>query len=336
MEKENNSKDSLNKDNEDNNLIISNDEKDINNISKDMNNNLDEDLLKYNIEYNNKDENKNYTIINNANETLKKIHNKKFNNTLNDIYNAIESINEANNKVKNILSKRPYIPKSLDIKRKIINLEKNGNDINNLNNFNIVPKTTKNNSLYNIKYVKNINDIKRNDISSTFRTSKKNSEVNSNYNRKISKNSSYNLNNCSKIPKNSSIYNFDYMKPEHKNEIKVILNPKIEQNINNKLNNELKYNNNLNCSIESTQKSNDITNNDLSYFYYNEEIKNEKDIKSIKLKLKKEEKKLKNLEEEKNKLLKEEKIRRKIIMDKIKKKNKIKKNLIIREYKKKI
>ena len=326
-------------DNTSNNSSLShyNKDKEINVISKEMNNNLDNDndSLKYNIEYNKKELNKTNIAINNINkEQFQKINNEKVNNTLNDIYGSIARINEVNNKVKNLLSRRPNIPKSLDIKRKIINEDKYVNDINSFNRNNIIPKTTKNYSLYNI----NEKEFRKNDASSTFRTSKKNSEVISNY-KKISKNNSYNVNktnNSSKIPKNSSIYNYEYIKPVHNNEIKVILNPKIEQNINNKISNEFKYNHNFNCSIESTLKSNDITNDDISYFYYNEEIKNEKDIKNMRLRLKKEEKKLKNLEEAKNRLLKEEKIRRNIIMEKIKTKNKIKKQAMIKEYKKKI
>ena len=311
--------------------------KEINEISKEMKNNLDNDndSLKYNIEYNKKELNKNNIAINNNNkEQFQKINNEKVNNTLNDIYGSIARINEVNNQVKNLLSRRQNIPKSLDFKRKIINEEKHVNNLNSFNQNNIIPKTTKNYSLYNI----NEREYRKNDASSTFRTSKKNSEVISNY-KKMSKRNSYNINktnNSSKIPKNRSVYNYEYIKPAHNNEIKVILNPKIEQNINNKISNEFKYNNNFNCSMESTLKSNDITNDDISCFYYNEELKNEKDIKNIRLRLKKEEKKLKNLEEAKNRLLKEEKIRRKIIMEKIKNKNKIKKQAMIKEYKKKI
>ena len=328
MEKENTSNNSSLlkfKENKDNDLIS----KEINN------NNINNEMQKFNIEYKNQVDKNNTTMKNE--KTLQKISNQKVNNTLNDIYGAIATINEVNNRVKNILSKRLNIPKSLDAKKKIINEEKNVNNINNFNLFNIIPKTTKNNSLYNI----NDKEIKKSDISSTFRTSKKNSEVISNF-KKIGKNNSYSINNSnnnnnfSKMPKNNSVYNYDYIKPVLRKEIKVILNPKLEQHINNQLNNELKYNNkNFNCSMESTLKGNDLD-NDISCSFYNEEIINEKDIKSIRLKLKKEEKKLKNLEEIKNKLLEEEKIRRNIIMEKIKTKNKIKKQVMIKEYKKKI
>ena len=56
----------------------------------------------------------------------------------------------------------------------------------------------------------------------------------------------------------------------------------------------------------------------------------------MRIKLKKEEKKLRVLEEQKNKLLNEEKIRRKVLMEKIKNKNRIKKQCLINEYKNKI
>ena len=176
--------DSLNK--LDENIIISNEEKEINEKSNDKNYNSDNnELIQYNIKNNLKNLNKNYTVHYNTDDISKKINNKKINNTLNDIYDSIATINEANKRVKNILSSRYLVNKSSNIKRKLIREDKNftsdnNNNINNKNElikdfnyypniFNIQPKTTKNYSLYNMNNVNDKNS-KRYDISSTFRT----------------------------------------------------------------------------------------------------------------------------------------------------------------------
>ena len=352
MEKEINLNDSLNKYKEGNDFLLEKEkESEINEKSK--MHNSDKDFNKFNIEYNTKSLRNNYTSIKYKNEILKKINNKKVNNTLNDIYNSIVNLNEVNARVKNILSKRKLISKSSDIKRKMIKEENDSsigesmmhkkrynNYSSNIKNNTTLPKTSKNSFVYNIN-----KDYKSIDFISTFRTSKKNN--NSNYistNKKISKNNSYNINNINNysiIPKNESYINkYEYPKPTYNKEIKVIFKHEIGRAINNKINNDFEKNekipiNYLNES-ESILKCNEINNNDFSSIYYNEEINNEIDVKNMKINLKKEEKKLKNLEEEKHKLLKEEKKRRKLLMEKIKKKNKIKKQKIISEYKKKI
>ena len=295
---------------------------------------------------------RNYNSSNN-NKFLKKINNEKVNNTLNDIYGAISNINEINEKVKNFMLKRKIIPKSVDNKAKNIKKEKNKKNktrastdekiINskefiienkenkkfqsNITN-NKEPKIIKNIYSYNNKNINKKNLISENDKIRT------NSNIEMKY-KKIDQNNSYNIN--LNIPK---IIPF-----QNQNEyIESIFNKKYGQNNlkninNNKLNNDyFKSNENFgnNYSIESGLISNDISNIGISSIFYNEEIKNEKDIKNIKIQLKKEEKKLKNLEEEKHKLLREEKIRRRIIMDKIKKRNNLKKQSMIKEYKKKL
>ena len=295
---------------------------------------------------------RNYNSSNN-NKFLKKINNEKVNNTLNDIYGAISNINEINEKVKNFMLKRKIIPKSVDNKAKNIKKEKNKKNktrastdekiINskefiienkenkkfqsNITN-NKEPKIIKNIYSYNNKNINKKNLISENEKIRT------NSNIEMKY-KKIDQNNSYNIN--LNIPK---IIPF-----QNQNEyIESIFNKKYGQNNlkninNNKLNNDyFKSNENFgnNYSIESGLISNDISNIGISSIFYNEEIKNEKDIKNIKIQLKKEEKKLKNLEEEKHKLLREEKIRRRIIMDKIKKRNNLKKQSMIKEYKKKL
>ena len=295
---------------------------------------------------------RNYNSSNN-NKFLKKINNDKVNNTLNDIYGAISNINEINEKVKNFMLKRKIIPKSVDNKAKNIKKEKNKKNktrastdekiINskefiienkenkkfqsNITN-NKEPKIIKNIYSYNNKNINKKNLISENEKIRT------NSNIEMKY-KKIDQNNSYNIN--LNIPK---IIPF-----QNQNEyIESIFNKKYGQNNlkninNNKLNNDyFKSNENFgnNYSIESGLISNDISNIGISSIFYNEEIKNEKDIKNIKIQLKKEEKKLKNLEEEKHKLLREEKIRRRIIMDKIKKRNNLKKQSMIKEYKKKL
>ena len=292
------------------------------------------------------DLNKNYNQSYNK-KFLKKINNEKVNNTLNDIYGAISNINEINEKMKNFLLKRQIIHKSSDIKTKMINNEKSkkirvrpstdekriyskkfskekkGKEIdkhiyklNNTNNMEL--NTAKNISSYNIKSI-NGGCISKND------TLRNNSKNDTNHHNK-----SYN-NNSNFAKKISD----KYIEPINKKH-----DQKNFKNINNiKLNNYyFKLNENIgnNYSIESVLKSNDISHIDISSYYYNEEIKNEKDIKNIRIKLINEEKKLQNLEEEKHKLLKEEKIRRKLIMEKIQTRNKMKKQNALKEYKKKL
>ena len=314
--------------------------------------------------------NKNYTTILHTDNALKKITNQKVNRTLNDIYGAIANINEVNKKVKNIILNRPN--KSMDTKRKI--MKGNVNKINNFraktggkNNYNKQYYIKNNNNEYTdynypSNYTNHTNDIapksvkfysynlnddnnvyrNRNNIYPGQRKHLNSSSMTSSQNN--IKNIPYNINNyyynSSKNNKNLHGYN----KPIKKNNIKVILNQRnneeyynrkfIYPKINDKYSdNELFMYNDY--SNDSNEKYSDYSNID-SFYNYNYDCNNERDIQNMENKLNKEEKKLRELEEEKNKLLKEQKIRKKIIMEKIKEKNKIKKQSLIKQYKRKI
>ena len=314
--------------------------------------------------------NKNYTIMLHTDNALKKITNQKVNKTLNDIYGAIANINEVNKKVKNIILNRPH--KSMDTKRKMMK----GN-VNKINNFR--SKTGGKNNYNKQYYIKNNNDEDidynypsnytnhTNDIapkSVKFYSYNLNDDNNIYRNRdniysgqrKYLNSSSItsSQNNIKNIPNNINNYYYNssnnnknlhrYNKPIKKNNIKVILNQRNNEEYYNrkffypKINDKYSDNELLmynDCSNDSNEKYSDYSNID-SFYNYNYDCNNERDIQNMENKLNKEEKKLRELEEEKNKLLKEQKISKKIILEKIKEKNKIKKQSLIKQYKRKI
>ena len=289
-------------------------------------------------------------------EVFEKINNKKVNNTLKDIYGAISNINEVNKRVKNILSNRPYIYKykSADCKGKYA---KEGNNFkrnrastgdfisktNNIcdeikyknNNYNcpttntyfISPRTT-----YDCSNIKEYSDINFSNkgTSNPISEYRKFSNI-TNQKRNIKKNSygikSYNPDFHSLRKEN---LNLIYTPIQKNSSINLISNKNYKKEYNKDFNDEeISYN----YSDESNKRKDD---DDISYSINDGDVKNDKDIKEIELKLKDEQQKLKELEDERNKLIKEEKIRNRIIMDKKKSQNKIRKQSLIKEYKKKI
>ena len=321
--------------------------------------------------------NKNNTIINNKEEYSKKLSNKRVKNTLNDIYGVIANINEVNQKVNNILSKRPNIRKykSFDYKTKNIGEEDDIKKIRSttedktlkVNNYIkesrykyysspttdtnfMASKTTA--DFYSTKTGHDIvimndddNDIclrnnKTNEFNLEYQTS-----YNMPYKKRNYKKSSYRINNYYNIPRNKSEnLTCDYYTPTMKSNsgLKLL----IQKNINKKISNNFSGENEeesidialgkLSDKSKDINNISDISNIEVSTNYFGEDISNEKDVKVIKLQLKNEENKLKELEKEKNKLLNEEKKRKKILKQKHIEQTKIKNKSIISEYKKKI
>ena len=339
-----------------------NSDNNINNTIKKIN--LKKELLS-NIE-NIENINPNIQIKQNEVSNQKKWNNNKVNGTLNDIYGSIANINEVNKKVKNLLSnmpiihetnnnKRSFITKSNNINKvrpateeKIINKKTKYIKLNEIKDFNNpgtlinrnVPNSAKNYYQYNLNKDINYNNINYSMIDNPINNPNiyniKN-KTNNNISQ-FDKISPYISNNTSNIFANNSI------KPISRNDIKIFFNKKASYNniesINSKINDPFVNNEDIgkvsnNYSMISSLVNSEILNINNSLFY-DDGLKNEKDIKNMKLKLKIEEKKLKDLEQEKHRLLKEEKIRRRIIMENIQKRNKIKKQALLKEYQKKI
>ena len=284
-----------------------------------------------NIELN--EEHSEYKNINKE-ETTKKFINNRVNNILNDIYGSLSNINEVNEKVKNILSKR----KTMNSFRTSSKIE---------SNFKI--KNKRSSTTTKIKDLKNKSIIKEEKIDDNYLAK---NETNNIYNieDEATKNETTSINFKSKL-NNSYYYNrvndFSNDKTKNINSVKehdftkVNLPSKTNKShrkIYQKDNKYLKYDElaNTENSAGLNEKNIEYSNINYNSYYHDDENENESMIKAMKLKLKNEEKKLKELEEEKNKLLNEEKIRRKIIIEKIKKKNIIKKQYLIKEYKKKM
>jgi len=338
-------KDSLNKSKMNKNININSQEEEIKN-NYIVDENTENKLIKLNEENTEvkdpilfNDQEEKFKKINKDN-TDKKISNKRVNNLLKDIYGSLSNINEVNDKVKNILSRRKkmnsvnsfrndmkeeknYIIKN---KRKSITANKNKTtysiikekipqdeyliDKNNYRNFSI-----------------NENEITKNETGSVNLLSKNNNDY---IISKLDNNSTENKTTT----KNNSTFYYKVNSPAKIN----LLEKEFNNNTNIKL---YKYNDLIN--FESSSKLNEknadvlnILNINNNSDMYEEEYENEKIIRYMRIKLKKEEKKLRVLEEQKNKLLNEEKIRRKILMEKIKNKNRIKKKSLINEYKNKI
>lgn len=338
--------------------------------SKYNNNTLCNNYIGDELNYNFDNYSNNFGTFCNKMEIFDKINNKKVNNTLKDIYGVISNINEVNKRVKNILSNRPYIHKykSVDYKSKYNKegnnikrnrsstedfISKNKNICNELkykdfNNYNvsttntymISPKTT-----FDCTNVNEFSDInfshkgRKNPLSEY----RKHTNI-SNQKRNIKKNS-YKVNNNYHDFHNFQKENLNLaFKPIQKNsKINLISNKTINKEYNKDYNKDYTEENEeeiiFNYSDESNKKDDDDDNSnidDISYSINEKDLKNEKDIKAIELKLKNEEQKLKELEKERNKLIKEEKIRNKIIADKKRLQNNIRKQSLIKEYKKKI
>ena len=282
-----------------------------------------------NIELN--EEHSEYKNINKE-ETTKKFINNRVNNILNDIYGSLSNINEVNEKVKNILSKR----KTMNSFRTSSKIE---------SNFKI--KKKRSSTTTKIKDLKNKSIIKEEKIDDNYLAK---NETNNIYNieDEATKNETTSINFKSKL-NNSYYYNrindFSNNKTKNINSVKehdftkVNLPSKTNKShrkIYQKDNKYLKYDELANTENSAGLNEKNIEYSNINYNSYYHDDENESMIKAMKLKLKNEEKKLKELEEEKNKLLNEEKIRRKIIIEKIKKKNIIKKQYLIKEYKKKM
>ena len=282
-----------------------------------------------NIELN--EEHSEYKNINKE-ETTKKFINNRVNNILNDIYGSLSNINEVNEKVKNILSKR----KTMNSFRTSSKIE---------SNFKI--KNKRSSTTTKIKDLKNKSIIKEEKIDDNYLAK---NETNNIYNieDEATKNETTSINFKSKL-NNSYYYNrindFSNYKTKNINSVKehdftkVNLPSKTNKShrkIYQKDNKYLKYDELANTENSAGLNEKNIEYSNINYNSYYHDDENESMIKAMKLKLKNEEKKLKELEEEKNKLLNEEKIRRKIIIEKIKKKNIIKKQYLIKEYKKKM
>ena len=299
---------------------------------------------------------------------IKKWNNNRVNGALNDIYGSIANINEVNKKVKNLLSNMPIIHETKSSKNNFISRSKNINKMRPATEEKIInkkkkfiklneikdsyypatfinynnPNSAKNYYSYDIKndinYNNNINYSMINNQIINPNIKHKQKKIN----KEISQIEKNNLNNSNNT---NNIYTNNYIKPIPKKEIKIILNKREKKN-NMELNNLKEkddFDNNEdiekvsnNLSMVSSLVNSEFVNINNNSLYFDEELKNEKDIKNIKLKLKKEEKKLKELEKEKHRLLKEEKNRRKIIMENIQKRNKIKKIALLKEYQKKI
>ena len=159
----------------------------------------------------------------------------------------------------------------------------------------------------------------------------KNNEINLKYNynmpykKRNYKQSSYRINNYYNIPRNKSEnLTCEYYTPTIKSNsgLKLLIQKNINKKISNNFsgeNEEESINITLGKSSDKSKEINnisDISNIEASSNYFGEDLSNEKDVKVIKLQLKNEENKLKELEKEKNKLLNEEKKRRKILMQK--------------------
>ena len=313
-----------------------------------------------------------YNSISNINEVNKRVKSLLSNRPI--IHKSTDNkrniISKENNKYSHISNSNK---KMTEDKMKIVNSRKismQKNEIKDLNyipnNNNIPPKSSKYYYKYNINNISNINSgNKKNDIKVQHKK-KSNNPINISNIKKISNSNSYITNDYSQTKKNPNYTNgqdYEYINPIpiSKKNIKMI-NEQID-NFNN-----LNHNNNIsnyyeniiqnnilpknnpdefiefddigkesnNYSVVSSLRSSVLTNLNCSSIIYDEKLKNEEDIKAMKMKLIKEQQKLKDLEDAKHKLLKEEKIRRKIIMENIKKKNKMKKKAIIKQYKKKI
>ena len=267
-----------------------------------------------------------------------KINNKRVNNLLKDIYGSLSNINEVNNKVKNILSKRRKMNSMNSFRNNYKETKPNSNIKNkrksftsnkNKNNYNIKPKitqdeysTNKKDNIYNRNtYIEN--EITKNETASMNLKSK---NSNNYIYSKVDNNSTVN-----KKTKNNSTY---YSKMNSPVQINLL-----EKEFNNNTDIKFyKYSELMNgdYSTRLNEKNDDVSNINNNSDQYDEEYENEKIIRYMRIKLKKEEKKLRVLEEQKNKLLNEEKIRRKVLMEKIKNKNRIKKQCLINEYKNKI
>ena len=281
----------------------------------------------------------NYKKINND-ENTKKINNTKINNILNDIYGSLTNINEVNEKVKNILSKRKTI-----------------NSMNSFRN-NITKKDSDSKTKNKRSSTTNRKDFKLENIIKEEKIYNKNNSIYKNIEEEVTKNETASINLKSK-ESNSNFYNNITLKDfSNKSKIKdnYIINKDLEytkinlpskrSNNSNLKNNHIKdtkyykYNELVNTenSTRLNEKNIEYSNINYNSCYYDEEFEqdNENMLKAMRIKLKNEEKKLKDLEDEKNKLLNEERVRRKVLIEKIKKKNKIKKQYLINEYKKKI
>lgn len=334
------------------------------------------DLTNINVDDDNfRNFNKNYTI-NNKEGYSKRFNNKKVKNTLDDIYGVIANINEVNKKVNSILSNRSNIRKykSFDYKTKGIKEEDDIKNIRSttedktpkINNYikenshkEYSSPTTDTNYMasrttadfYPSRTGHDIvimNDDNDNDICLR---NNKNNEINLKYNynmpykKRNYKQSSYRINNYYNIPRNKSEnLTCEYYTPTIKSNsgLKLLIQKNINKKISNNFsgeNEEESINITLGKSSDKSKEINnisDISNIEASSNYFGEDLSNEKDVKVIKLQLKNEENKLKELEKEKNKLLNEEKKRRKILMQKHIEHTKIKNKSLISEYKKKI
>ena len=309
--------------------------------------------------------NKNNIAINKKREIFKKFKNLKVNRALKDIYGVIANINEVNKKVNKIISHRPILPKykSADSKMNNIKDDKNSKsfreatDENYKINNNIIKEYNNKNNLYLNSNCSN--NIASKTVTSGFLSSKYSNDINNNItmNKSIvnSELSQYNSNNSNKKRKYGSFKFHKYFNfPQEKGINKELKTP-IQKNSNikyissdniynkNDENNSIYNEDESNYLIESTSKTDEISKTDKSSTLYEEDnnhklkkIHNDTEIKYIKLKLRNEEKKLKDLEKEKNKLLKEEKLRKKVLMKKEEEHDNSKKESLIKEYKKKI
>ena len=307
-----------------------------------------------------------YNSISNINEVNKRVKSLLSNRPI--IYKSTDNkrkiISKEKNKYRHISNsnKKMTEEKIKKVNSRKISMQKNEiKDLNYIPNYNnnIPSKSSKHYYQYNINNISNINSgNKKNNIKAQHKKNS-NSPINISNIKKISKSYSYITNDYSQTNKNPNFnYGRDYEYinpiPISKKNIKMI-NEHIDNFNNLNHNNISNYYENIfqnnpdefiefddigkesnNYSDVSSLRSSVLTNLNSSSSIYDERLKNEEDIKAMKMKLIKEQQKLKDLEEAKHKLLKEEKIRRKIIMENIKKKNKMKKKAIIKQYKKKI
>ena len=266
----------------------------------------------------------------------KKINNKRVNNLLKDIYSSMTKINEVNDRVKNILSKRKKMNSVNSFKinfqdnkeSKIKNKRKSTTTSKNKINYKIKEKNSQ--IEYSLSKISNIH--KRNMNKNRSNITKNETES---VNLKLKTNNNNNIYILSKLDnsstdnqtrKNNSTFFYKFNTPEQFNRTENAYNkPKYYKY------EELKVN-----DISPNEKNDETSNINNNSGFYEEEYENEKLIRYMKIKLKKEEKKLKVLEEQKNKLLNEEKQRRKVLMEKIRNKNRMKKKCLINEYKTKI
>ena len=266
----------------------------------------------------------------------KKINNKRVNNLLKDIYSSMTKINEVNDRVKNILSKRKKMDSVNSFRvnfqdnkeSKIKNKRKSTTTSKNKINYKIKEKNSQ--IEYSLSKISNIH--KRNMNKNKSNITKNETES---VNLKLKTNNNNNIYIMSKLDnsstdnqtrKNNSTFFYKFNTPEQFNRTENAYNkPKYYKY------EELKVN-----DISPNEKNDETSNINNNSGFYEEEYENEKLIRYMKIKLKKEEKKLKVLEEQKNKLLNEEKQRRKVLMEKIRNKNRMKKKCLINEYKTKI